>query len=103
LSAKSKSCVGSYRVYLANHNASASHSGITVSNPFLIPRANALTSEHVISRSRSSQARLRESNSKSSTSPVRVGDFRDVLSTFTVTNDSLLFRAESLPCPCMYS
>jgi hypothetical protein len=72
--------------YLASHKANASHNGATASSAFLIPRTNALASEHVISRSRSSQARLFESNSDSSTSPVRVGDFRDVTSVFTVIN-----------------
>src|ERR1700740_3654635 len=37
--------------HLANHQASASHNGITVRSAFLIPRAIALTSEHAISRS----------------------------------------------------
>lgn len=44
--------------HLANHQASTSHNGVTASSAFLIPRANALTSEHTIPRSRSSQARL---------------------------------------------
>jgi hypothetical protein len=37
--------------HLANHQMSAIHNGVTVSSAFLIPRANALTSEHTISRS----------------------------------------------------
>jgi hypothetical protein len=56
--------------HLANHQASASHHGITVSNAFQIPRANALTSEHAISRSRTSLARF---YSKSSTALVGIG------------------------------
>jgi hypothetical protein len=80
--------------HLANHQASASHNGITVSSAFLTPRTNALASEHAISRSRSSHARLCAKNSNSSTSPVRIGDFRDVPSVFTVINDS---------CSRMYS
>jgi hypothetical protein len=82
------------RSHLANHQASASHSGITVSSTFLTPRTNALVSEHAISQSWSSQARLCAKNSKSSTSPVRIGDSRDVPSAFTVMNDS---------CSRMYS
>jgi hypothetical protein len=83
-------------VHLANHKASASHNGATASCAFRIPRANALTSEHAISRSRSSQARLCAQYSKSSTSTLSVGDFHDVVSTFTVINDSFLFRAATV-------
>ena len=67
--------------HLANHQASASHNGIT-------RRSNALASEHAVSRSWSSEARLCAKNSTSSTSPVRIGDFRDVPSVFTVISDS---------------
>jgi hypothetical protein len=88
--------------HVANHQASASHNGITVSSAFLIPSAKALASEHAISRSRSSKARLRESNSKSSTSLVRIGDFRDVNSLFTGIDDSFLLP-NGLPCSCTYS
>jgi hypothetical protein len=70
--------------HLANHQASASHNGITISSAFLTPRTNALAPEHAISRSWSSQARLWARNSNSSTSPVRIRDFRDVPSVFTV-------------------
>ena len=80
--------------HLANHQASASHNGITVRSAFLTPRTNALRSEHTILRSRSSQARLCAKNSNSSTSPVCVGDFREVPSVFTVIN---------APCSPMYS
>ena len=79
--------------YLANHKASATHNGITTNNAFLIPRANALTSQHTISCSRSSQAHFCPKNSKSSTSPERAWDFGNVLSTFTVISNS------SLRCP----
>ena len=44
--------------HLANHQASASHNGITVSSAFLAPRTNAVATEHAIPRSWSSQARL---------------------------------------------
>jgi hypothetical protein len=44
--------------HLANHQASASHNGIMVSSAFLAPRTNAVTTEHAIPRSWSSQARL---------------------------------------------
>jgi hypothetical protein len=56
-------------ITLPNHQASASHEGITVSSAFLIPSAKALALEHAISRSRSPKARFRERNSKNSTSP----------------------------------
>jgi hypothetical protein len=61
--------------HLANHLASASYNGITVSSAFLTPHTNALASEHAISRSWSSQTRLCAKNSTSSTSPVRIGGF----------------------------
>jgi hypothetical protein len=70
--------------HLANHQASASHNGITVSSAFLTPRTNALVPEQAISRSRSSQARLLARSSNSSTSPVSIRDFREVPSVFTV-------------------
>jgi hypothetical protein len=35
--------------HLANHQASASHNGITVRNAFLTTRTNALASEHAVS------------------------------------------------------
>ena len=76
--------------YLANHKPSASHNGVTASNAFLIPRANALTSEHTISRSRSSHARLCARNSNNSTSPVLIEECRDLTSVSTVIDDSLL-------------
>jgi hypothetical protein len=65
-----------------------------------MPRANALTSEHTISGSRSSQARLCEKNSNSSTLSVRVGDFRDLLSTFTVINGSYAIPGP-IRCPVL--
>jgi hypothetical protein len=40
------------RSHLANHQANASHDGITVSSAFLSLRTNALASHHAISRSR---------------------------------------------------
>jgi hypothetical protein len=80
--------------HLANQQASASHNGIIVSSAFLTPRTNAPGIGTRISRSRSSQARLCAKNSKSSTSPVRIGDCRDVSSVLTVINDS---------CSPMYS
>src|SRR5579864_1702436 len=55
-----------------------------------MPRASASTSEHTISRSRSAQARLCAKNSTRSTSPVGVGDFRDIPSVCTGIDDSLL-------------
>jgi hypothetical protein len=76
--------------HLANHKATASQNGVTASNAFLIPRANALASEHTISRSWSSQARSCAKNSNSSTSPVRIGDLRDEISVFIGIEDSLL-------------
>jgi hypothetical protein len=84
-------------VHLANHKASASHNGATASSAFRIPRANALTSEHAISRSRSSQARLCAKYSKSSTSPVSGADFRDVVFAFTGIDDSFYFLPQPLP------
>ena len=80
--------------HLANHQASASHNGITFSSAFLTPRTNALATEHAIPRSWSAQARLCAKNSSNSTLPVRIRDFRDVTSLFTVIND---------PCSRMYS
>ena len=80
--------------HLANHQASASHNGVTVNNAFLAPRTNALTTEHAIPRSWSSQARLCAKDSSSSTLPVRIRDFRDVPSLFTVIHD---------PCSRIYS
>jgi hypothetical protein len=80
--------------HLANHQASASHNGITFSSAFLTLRTNALATEHASPRSWSSQARLCANNPSSSTSPVRIRDFRDVPSLFTVIND---------PCSRMYS
>jgi hypothetical protein len=81
--------------HLANHQASASHNGITVNSAFLIPRANALASEQAISRSRSSQARLCPRNSNSSTSPVRIRDCRDPSSAFILMN--ILFDSRFSP------
>jgi hypothetical protein len=80
--------------HLANHQASASHNGITVSSAFLLPAPMPWRPEHAGSRSWSSQARLCAKNSISSTSPLRIGDFRDVPSVFTVIHDS---------CSCMNS
>src|SRR5579863_7384651 len=81
--------------HLANHQMIAIHNGVTASSAFLIPRANALTSEHAISRSRSSQARLLARNSKSSTSPVRIGDCRDLFSVLTGMTDPFLIPGTS--------
>jgi hypothetical protein len=77
-------------ITLPNHQASASHNGTTVSSAFLIPSAKALALEHAISRSRSPKARLRERNSKNSTSPARIGDVYDVTSLFIGIDDSFL-------------
>jgi hypothetical protein len=79
--------------HLANHQASTSHDGITFSTAFLTPRTNALAMEHAIPRSWSSRERLCAKNSSGSTLPVRIRDFRDVPSLFTVIND---------PCSRMY-
>jgi hypothetical protein len=81
--------------YFANHKTSTSQKGVTASSPFRIPRINALTSEYTISRSRSPQARLCAKNPNSSTSPIHAGDSRDVLCTFTFTNNSSLFSGLS--------
>src|SRR5437660_8918645 len=80
--------------HLANHQASASHNGVTVNSAFLTPCTNALATEHAIPRSWSSQARLCAKDSSSSTLPVRIRDFRDVPSLFTVIHD---------PCSRIYS
>ena len=47
--APAASSVVSY-FHRANHQASASHNGITLSSAFLTPRTNALASEYAISR-----------------------------------------------------